>query len=468
VDENAPESKQALLLSPYYWQFRGDDDYWGAWQPIKNSVCPSFDKTQKFNLVQGNQNITPEDFKNLNNYGVVIISTHGDNWYNGLFSLWEDLFGDETKDPSKTLWLADNNSVVIMLTGYELTAANRATYESDLRQHRLVVASGTLAITPRFISAYNNSFPNSVVWLGACRSAYNSSMADAFTAKGANFVLGFSDYVASSYCRDTGKNLFGADTSNSATTTDDGMLNLTPSATSGGTAFATAVANWGAADDNTPPAAFIKYGDDDATLNMSALDNGGFEEGSAIGWTASGDFRAQAYLGSVDAQEGTYMGVISTGLGATTVELGEGSSFEQTMCVPAGVTAITFDYDVITEEALCYVGSSYDDTFQVKLLNATTGTEVDESPGVLESVNSSSWSFLGGDYFYGGDSYATPESCEDSYSDGTYHTGWQSSSVDVTAYAGETTPITLKFNVYDQGDSIWDTAVTIDDVTLEE
>lgn len=477
TDANSITSKSAILLSPYYHQFRGYDDYWGAWQPIKNSDCPKFDTTEKYNLVNGDQNITPEDFKTLSNYGIIDLSTHGDNFYNGVFTWWDDYFGGEVKDGTRFYNpFADAISIVIILTGYAATDDNKTTYETDLQQHRMGVSrGGSLFITPSFITHYNGTFPNSIVFLGSCRSTYNNSMANAFINKGAGAVIGFTDYVNSKYCRDVGKNIFGGDVGSTGTTTDDGVLDLTPSAVSVSTAVATAITNFGADDsgasydnNNDDPAELTLVGEDDTNANASTIDNGGFEEGSATGWTSSGDYRVQAYVGSVGAQEGTYIGLISTGLGSVTVESGEGegSALQQSFCVPAGVSTITYDYDFISEEPMCYVGSAYDDTFQVELLDSD-GAEVTGSPGVLESVNSSTWSFLGGDYFYGGDSYSTPQSCEESYSDGTYHTGWQTATIDVSAYAGAETPITLKFNVWDEGDSIWDSAIVIDDVTID-
>lgn len=475
VDTNAVASKSAILLSPFYWQFRGYDDYWGAGKRLRESTCPKFDLTQKFNLKRAAQNISPEDFKTLSNYGVVIISSHGDNWYNGLFTWWDDYFGATcANDPKKCNWLADQLSTVVILTGYKATEANKTTYENDLQQHRLVMTlDGGLGITPSFITHYNGTFPdNALVWLGSCRSTYTTAMANAFTGKGAGTVVGFTDYVSSAYCRDIGLDFFGP---------DSGLLKLTPSATSVSTAKAAAIASRGANDgvaaydnNNDDPAEFTLHGSSDTNLNVSAINNGGFEEGSAIGWASGGDYRVQAVLGAVDAPEGVYMGVISTGLGTYT---GEGystggveSSLYQSFCVPAGVTTLSFNYDVITEEAMCYVGSAYNDTFTATLRDADSGSVL--VTGATETVNASSWSFLGGDYFSGGDDYSTPQTCENEfgsnvYDDGTYHTGWKTGTIDVSSYAGQQTPVQLYFYVADEGDSAWDTAVTIDDVTLE-
>lgn len=46
----------------------------------------------------------------------------------------------------------------------------------------------------------------------------------------------------------------------------------------------------------------------------------------------------------------------------------------------------------------------------------------------------------------------------------TYHTGWKFVEFDVSQFQNKT--VTLRFIVYDVGDSIYDTATLIDNVTL--
>jgi hypothetical protein len=116
---------------------------------------------------------------------------------------------------------------------------------------------------------------------------------------------------------------------------------------------------------------------------------------------------------------------------------------------------------------MCWVGSVYDDTFTVSLLDSADAVV---TTSTTETVNTSSWVYLGGDYFHGGDDNSNPQTCTSEtgtvYSDGTYQTEWKSGIIDVSAYAGSATPYTIKFEVYDQGDSIWDSAATIDQVQM--
>ena len=42
---------------------------------------------------------------------------------------------------------------------------------------------------------YGGNYPESLVYIGACRSTFNNTMANAFLGKGARTYLGFSQYV---------------------------------------------------------------------------------------------------------------------------------------------------------------------------------------------------------------------------------------------------------------------------------
>ena len=96
-----------------------------------------------------------------------------------------------------------------------------------------------------------------------------------------------------------------------------------------------------------------------------------------------------------------------------------------------------------------YVGSKYDDTFSAKIYNAG-GDECNEL--VHESVNTADWHNVSGVDFAGGDHTA-------------YQTGWKTVEFDVSCYSGQY--VTLLFEVWDVGDSSYDTAVLIDNVRVQ-
>lgn len=96
-----------------------------------------------------------------------------------------------------------------------------------------------------------------------------------------------------------------------------------------------------------------------------------------------------------------------------------------------------------------FVGSIFDDTFAVQVLVGDT-TVYNKN---VETVNTSTWYETAKNSegysnidFYGGDHT-------------TYHTGWKTYNIDVSAYRGKT--VTLSFVVYDKGDSIYDSVALI-------
>jgi len=485
VDPDAIKSKAALYLGPYLASFGSWDDYNGAWKLIKESECPKFDTKELKNA-----EVSPASFKKLSNYGIVVVSTHGDNWYNGLFSDWKDLYGNKAASTPGFLNPFDMDmSWPILLTGVKAADTGK-TWEADLKWHRLAVTgAGTLAVTPLFILKYSGTFPESIIYLGACRSTWNNTMANAFIAKGAKAVFGFNNYVRSGFAKRHGMAIFGPDPLGHV---KKSLLPLTDTANgkdkvqSVSDAYNDSIAQYGLTELTAAPhgasngsnGAYRANDPEPATfnlfpsgakknLNVPPIINGDFEEGSAIGWTSSGDYRVLSALGDVSAPEGTYMGVITTGLGTYGSQLTQ-SVLQQSMCIPAKAETITFKFDFITEEAMCYVGDIFNDTFKAEILDPDGAVVV---TGATESVNGSSWGFLGGDYFSGGDDYSNPQTCVDEegnavYHDGTFHTGWAGGSLDVSAYAGAAKAHTLRFRVWDEGDSIWDSAATVDDVKI--
>ena len=263
-------SKKAINLSPYYDYFSPQDDYDGAFKELKNSECPKF--ISSFYL---NDLASVEKFKDLSNYGVIVISSHGDNWYNGILSWWHDHFGEDIDFFEN--WL----SQVIIYTGTEASIANKDKYEADLRKHRLVIGNGAhFCITPSFIVHYNGSFPKSLVYISSCRSLYNSTMADAFLSKGAKVYFGYTDYVQVPYAFNCGKSLF----------------KHLVKGEKAKEAFDHTIGENGEHETHDGDTAYFKMkGDGDLTVAFKELvENGNFEKGNLSGWTTGftvgGDF----------------------------------------------------------------------------------------------------------------------------------------------------------------------------------
>lgn len=414
------KSTKAIYLGPYLSQFAATDDYHKAWKVIKESKCPKCQTVEK-----KNKDVKVEDFKTLSNYGLVIIPSHGDTWFGGKFA---DECATAGNCPAS---LANGGGFVITWTDQQIGANDLLKYWSDLVNYRLAIDArdGTLAVMPPYITAYNGTFPDSLVYLGTCRSTHNLTMAAAYLAKGAKGYLGFSEYVDSEYAGDVTHEFYKS------------FMNKGKSATE---SFKDATNAKGVNDKGTVPAFFNYIGQGDLKMGGKDLQNAGFEDG-LVGWQAEGDSRVINRLASLKPPEGKKMAIISTGLGSVN---NSNSALVQNICSQEGKLTISFKYNVVSEEPLEYVGSVYDDNFKMTVTINSTPTVL-----VQRTINNSAWKKIGGINFAGGD--AT-----------TYHTGWKSVTKELGNIKADDV-VKIEFRVNDTGDSIYDTAALIDDVKME-
>jgi len=401
---------------------------------LKNSSCPEYDVTYLTHAA-----VTVDVIKTLNKYGVVAIATHGDTYYKGILSLWQEKFG----------WNGLFGQVVF-LTGQTTTTANRPAYEIDLKKGRLAIASGYYAVLPSFVRQYAaTKYPDSLVYIGACRSTFNSTMADAFTGNGAKTFVGYSEYVDGSFATNVGTTFF----TRWIQDPNDGFVTTGESFTPG------------QCDTSTPPACFTMAGS--TTLKAPAADqlkDGGFELGSLGAWSASGDGRVVPQLGEFTPTEGAFMGLISTGLGFTTTS----GSIEQKVCLPANAQRLEFAWNFNSEEFVEWCGSQFQDTFRVDIITPT-GTQnlflrrIDDlcsivGPSTLKFDQSSGACTPTTNVGFGTEG----NDCK------VWTTGWGSASVDISGIAGATQgkAVTIRFSATDVGDSIFDSAILLDQVNI--
>jgi len=399
------KSTKAIYLGPFLSQFKENDDYHGAWKTIKDSKCPECQTTEKKNAA-----VKVDDFKTLSNYGLIVISSHGDTWFGGKFG-------------TKTGWVITN-------TAHKATGVEIIKYLPDLLMQRLAIsASGKFVILPSFIAYYNGRFPNSLVYLSTCRSAYNYTMAVPYIGSGAKAFFGYHEYVFASYAKKAGGEM---------------MNQFIVKGKDAKTSFDEAVKVHGPHDkDPKKPAYFKRWGRADLVMGGAKLQNGSFEEG-LLGWQKGGDARVIVSLGSLQPKNGQRMAIISTGLGSVS---DSNTSLKQKLCANEGKATLSFRYDVISEEPMEYVGSAYDDSFVASVrINGKSQTLV------ARRINNTSWKKIGGINFAGGD--AT-----------TFHTGWRSFSKSIGTVKPSDT-IEIVFRVTDKGDSAYDTAAIIDAVSL--
>ncbi|MFF2017842.1 S-layer homology domain-containing protein [Paenibacillus sp. NPDC058177] len=441
-------SKRVAVISPFSTKLTSSTVY--------DAVYDEFVQSNSFLVDRVKDSAADVNFfKGLTNYGVVVLDTHGDTFYDdNVLQMLHKKYGIDFKYAGPQ---------VMFLTGEKATAESKKAYELDLKKGRLAIISGYYAITPSFVTRYNDMLPNTIVFNGSCRSMYNHSMADAFINNGAGTYYGYTDYVKLAYDQAIVQSVFKALIDGNQTTEE---------------AFKAAVDANGASDGL---AAFAMKGSNIGT-KTEGLINGTFETGNWIGWNGNGDVRVISKLGPLKPTEGNYMAIISTGLGYENNDFGgvdynSDSYIEQSFRIPAGVTTLSFDYNFISEEPTEFVGSVYNDTFKATVtssvyINAanvvtshlyggdtvTTSVFGNESVTIgTESINESTAYWIDENKvaidFYGGD-------------ETTYMTNWKHVQYDVSQFAGKAS-IVLRFHVWDQGDSIYDSAVLIDNIVLK-
>jgi hypothetical protein len=197
---------------------------------------------------------------------------------------------------------------------------------------------------------------------------------------------------------------------------------------------------------------------------VSGLRNGTFEEidrtnathPQSVAWLNKGDARVMSGLGGYKPTEGTKMGLISTGLGFSQ---SNGELF-QTFCVPPGVKQLSYDWNFISAEFKSYCNDpKYQDNLKVTLEEAGaaagTGTvlqavKVDDlCATVTESL------------------FRVPDVGYVDKDMMSWATGWKPFKLDVSRWAGSGSSVTLRFSLNDLGDSLYDTVVLIDNITLQ-
>ena len=443
-DANRIESTKALLISPYLWEFGSTDDYYSAWQEIKNAQhCGLVPEREVVNFSSGSNVVRLQDFKDWSTFGYIHISSHGDNFYTGLLGVWDEVLWGPPD------FLFGNLSLVGVYTGIDLPTDSDGEWdvsghEDDIQNKRLAVgAGGTLVVLPHFFSTYLDPLPNSLVVISTCRSGYNNSLANVLLAKGAGAVVGFDDYVRSSYAHNT---------------TSQIIRSMLDGATFGDAISAT-VLKYGASDGQG--ADLVSIGNRDLELaSGTEFVNGDFESGNLVPWRKYGDGRVIPRLGTTRPTGGNYMGIISTGLGFTTTT----GQISQPACISASTKTLTFNWNFFSEEFPEWCGTRFDDAFRIDVCESggsqgctsvfdTSVNKLCATPGALER---SDVSFDIQD--------PNPAGRIDTGT-GVSDTGWQSQVIAIGQYAGKR--VDIRFFSTDRGDSIYDSAILLDDIRIE-
>lgn len=322
-------------------------------------------------------------------------------------------------------------------------------YQTDIITKRIsrvyyVDGGTTYWIHPSFFSYYyeTGSLDGSFIFSESCSfmgedGEINESFTDAFLKTSAETIVAYHNSVEAGYSRDVMRSYFEA---------------LMTGATSA-EALDMAVLEHG---EHCYFGAYpILRGNPNAILIGEDIKNGDFEGytqksvSTPLGWKYTGDVRVLQKLGSISPY-GSRMAFLSTGIGSkeeSYISGTQGSSMSQIVKV-GGYSTLSFNYDVISEEPDEWVGSIYNDKFEIQILDANDNILSSE---IIEAVNTSTWYPVNDINFDGGD-------------DTAYHTGWATKTIDISNFQNQI--IQVRFLVYDVGDSIYDTATILDNIRL--
>ena len=461
-------TRRALTLAPFADEFKAEagagDEADAAGAALAARECPPFAVDS---AVGAKAHLGM--YRSMSEYGVVAISGHGDAYFGTMNVDDKKALGWEHAGAQEVLWTGDavdcsklsSSTAKCGATGSGCPSGQACVKTSknggvcvdhtqgDIMTGRLVIGANTYGILPSFLKRHAvQEYPESIIYLGACRSLWNGSLAVQLFGLGAQAVVGYSDYVSNKFAWEHGKTFFdslideGANVLESMTTTDTD-------------------AKWGGR---------MRYlGKHKANAKDARLINPSWDTGKRTGWKAVGDGRVISRLGSTVPVGGKFMGIISTGLGFTT----QTGSLEQPFCVDQGASEMCFHWKFYSEEFLEWCGSAYMDRFTATLAGSINGaqktlTMVDVwiDPLCPYDCGGKNPCQAGSPSCKCGQQWKGLAPADVSFDQGgVYMTLWQTHCHDITAFSGKR--VTLKFFTTDKGDSIYDSAILVDDVTTK-
>ncbi|MSQ82342.1 MAG: hypothetical protein EXR77_05395 [Myxococcales bacterium] len=456
-------TRRALSLAPFQAEFSkyGGDEAEKHGADLKGKQCPPY----AVDASSGSQAYL-RWYREMAAYGMIAISGHAEVLFGGLDAEVYNSLGWEHKGAQEVVWSGEPvncNALSSSTAACNQAGAGCPTGEScvkttlsggvcvdstqaDIMRGRVVIGDQTYGFAPAFLRHHLvQSFPQSIIYLGACRTMYNGSLAAQLWGNGAASVVGFSEYVSSEYAYDQGSKFL------------DGLA-------AGKSVIQALPTNSG---DPKYGGRLRHIGLDEANLNNQALINPSWDSGNLIGWKPVGDGRVISRLGVTIPVAGKYMGIISTGLGFTA----QNGSLTQPFCFEKAASELCFFWKFYSEEFIEWCGSQFMDTFTASLKSeAMTTTMVNV---YIDSLCP---------YDCGGKSSCEPgsPSCKcgkdwktlsqaDLIFDqgGVWMTPWQKTCIDVSNFASSGKKMDLTFFATDKGDSIYDTVILLDEVTIK-
>ena len=401
VDPNAILDKDVLIWAPFESAFGID------MRPSLETIFGNSDLG--LNVVSlANQQCTIASLANLAEYGTIIFDTHGKG---GEYILTGELM------------TADNLIEHLLdIIDNKISYHENVTYNNE---GEFVLKGTVYSVRSAYIASLAGTLPNSLVFNGSCESSKTLNLANAFLGKGAKAYFGFSKIVSTSFCKAKCDELF---------------QKMAVELKNNGQAFTA-----GQSDPISHHATYTMNASTNELHYSYDLINGDFEMGNLTGWTRAGDGRVITLLGDYTPTQGSFMGIISTGLGYST----DSGSIAQSFKVPDAVSNLKIKWNFMSEEFMEWVGSQYQDylTFALK-----------DSAGVEHVLfHETIDSFVG----YG----LTDVSPPISFGQGdAYGTDWREFVADIVEYRGQI--VRLIIRIGDVGDSAYDSACLLDEISI--
>lgn len=398
-------SKNILLYAPFDTEWGEDDE-----KEIVKEVAEEI-RCQEQLTILSDSNANIDSLKTFGDYGIVIISTHGNNgeWF---------LTGEKVISSSKYKYERQKGQIATQ-TNINIKSGEISTYYT---------------VNASYIESLDITLPNSIIINNSCESSKNKNLWKAFQSKGAKAYYGYSGAVTNNYV---------------VFQTCDLLNNLLINRRTTGNSYQYSF------DTYYGGQMMILSGVKNVKIT-SDLVNGDFEQGFQ-GWIKDGDGRVISQLGDIKPTSGNKMGIISTGLGYTL----EKGSIKQSIKIPESAKEIYFDWNFLSEEFLEYIGSRYDDPFNVLV------TLRDDNNNVIKllelNVNKIASQF-GATRNNGGRLISISPKVVFDIGD-VWMTDWQTEKMDISQYAGQN--IDLEFSVRDAVDTIYTTAVLIDNIHFD-
>ena len=411
-DLRYPGNEQLLIFAPGY-----DDGQ----NQIADHAQSQFEDSEFFEsdpnppVITENSSASLEVVKNWDDYGTIIIHTHG--------GFDHDPIGESTDQ-------------VNFKSGTESSLFNQARYAFDILKGRIAASGGTFYFYPSFITKHVGSMKNSFIYMGACESLRDNSMWDALEAKGAKVGFGWSRTVFRNFNTAKFQELI------------DPMLpsDINDEPQTAKQAF-DAIADKD--DAHADPAVFTMKVSGGAaskwnnfTFGLGGIVNGDFETGDWTGWTTGGDYDFRIISGARkhDGNNSAALGRWDTAYHGHD-DTAEPFGYEwmyQDFTVPNNVTTLKFYWWMETYDTAVW---DWFDAY-IKDTNGNTLKTILNKAGKPGTNYGPYWSTQMAD---GG-------------------TGWREVTVDISAYQGQEIRIYFDQRLDGFGDQ---QRVYIDDVTLE-